>query len=41
MLQALSKMDKSEIEAGITKANEILKSKEGQNILNQNNQNKK
>ncbi len=41
MLQALSKMDKSELEAGISKANEFLKSKDGQNILNKNDQNKK
>ncbi len=40
MLQALSKMDKAELEAGISKANEFLKSKNGQNILNQNNQSK-
>lgn len=40
MLQALSKMDKAELEAGINKANEFLKSKDGQNILNQNNQKK-
>jgi len=41
MLAALSKMDKAELEAGISKANEILKNKDFQNNLNQNNQNKK
>lgn len=40
MLAALSKMDKAELEAGISKANEILKSKDIQNKFNQNNQNK-
>lgn len=39
MLAALSKMDKAELEAGISKANEILKNKDFQNNLNQNNQN--
>lgn len=41
LLQQLSKMDKSELEAGIAKANEFLKSKDHQNIINQNGQNKK
>lgn len=41
LLQELSKMDKSELEAGIAKANEFLKNKGNQNIINQNNQNKK
>ena len=41
MLAALSKMDKAELVAGISKANEILKNKDFQNNLNQNNQNKK
>ena len=36
LLETLSKMDKSELEAGIAKANQILKSKNNQN--NQNNQ---
>ncbi len=31
LLETLSKMDKSELEAGIAKANEILKSKDIQN----------
>lgn len=35
LLQALSKMNKNELEAGIAKANEILKSKEKNDILNQ------
>lgn len=40
MLAALSKMDKAELEAGISKANEILKSKNIQNSFKQNNQKK-
>lgn len=36
LLETLSKMDKSELEAGIAKANQILKSKNNSN--NQNNQ---
>ena len=40
MLQTLSKMDKAELEAGIAKANEILQSKDGKNIINQNNKSK-
>ena len=39
MLEQLSKMNKSELEAGIKKANEILKNKNANDILN--NQNKK
>ena len=41
MLAALSKMDKAELEAGIAKANEILKNKDLKSNLNQNNQNRK
>lgn len=41
LLQQLSKMNKSELEAGIAKANEILKSKDSQNIINQDSKNKK
>lgn len=41
LLQALSKMNKSELEAGIAKANEILKSKEKNDIFNQLNKNMK
>lgn len=36
LLDTLSKMDKKELEAGIAKANAILKSKGNGNILNQN-----
>lgn len=35
MLEALSKMDKSELEAGIAKANQILKSTDKKDILNE------
>lgn len=42
MMQMLSKMDKSELEAGIAKANQILKSKSKEEILREinNNQNR-
>lgn len=35
LLQALSKMNKSELEAGIAKANQILQSKNKNDILNE------
>lgn len=41
LLNELSKMDKSELEAGIKKANEILKNKNAKDSLNQNEQNSK
>ena len=41
LLEALSKMDKNELEAGIAKANEILKNSNKNDILNQINKNKK
>lgn len=41
LLQALSKMDKSELEAGIAKANKILNSNNKNDILNQINKNNK
>lgn len=34
LLEALSKMDKKELEAGIAKANKILQSKNQKDILN-------
>lgn len=42
MMQMLSKMNKSELEAGIAKANQILKSKSKEEILREinNSQNK-
>ena len=36
LLEALSKMDKSELEAGIAKANQILQSKNKNDIFKQN-----
>ena len=36
LLDALSKMDKSELEAGIAKANQILQSKNKNDIFKQN-----
>lgn len=39
LLQALSKMSKSDLEAGIAKANEILKNKNKNDILNEVNKN--
>jgi len=41
LLEALSKMDKSELEAGIAKANQILKSKNKNDIFNEVNKNMK
>ena len=41
LLQILSKMDKSELETGIAKANKILQSKDKNDILNQLNKNNK
>lgn len=41
MLQELSKMDKAELEAGIKKANEILKNKKAGDIFSQNGTNNK
>jgi len=41
LLNALSKMDKSELEAGIAKANQILKNKNKDDILNEVNKNMK
>ncbi len=41
LLEALSKMDKRELEAGIAKANQILKSKNKNDILNEFNKNNK
>ena len=41
LLQMLSKMDKSELEAGIAKANKILQTKDKNDILNQINKNNK
>lgn len=35
LLEALSKMDKNQLEAGITKANQILKNKNKDDIINQ------
>lgn len=35
LLEALSKMDKRELEAGIAKANQILKSKNKNDIINE------
>lgn len=35
LLEALSKMDKYELEAGIAKANQILKSKNKNDIINE------
>lgn len=40
LLEALSKMNKSELEAGIAKANQILKSKNKTDILNEINKTK-
>ena len=39
LLQALSKMNKSELEAGIAKANQMLKSKSKDEILKEFNEN--
>ena len=39
LMQILSKMDKSQLEAGITKANQILKSKDKNEVLKQINKN--
>lgn len=41
LLQALSKMNKSELEAGIAKANQILQSKNKSDIINEVNKNLK
>lgn len=41
LLQALSKMNKSELEAGISKANQMLKSKSKDEILKEFNGNNK
>jgi len=41
LLQTLYKMDKSELEAGIAKANEILKSKNKDTIINEIEKNNK
>lgn len=41
LLQALSKMDKSELEAGIAKANQILQSKNKTDIIDAVNKNLK
>ena len=41
LLQMLSKMDKSELEAGIAMANKILQTKDKNDILNQINKNNK
>ncbi len=41
LLQALSKMNKSELEAGIAKANQMLKSKSKDEILKEFNENNK
>lgn len=41
LLQILSKMDKSELEAGIAKANKILQTNDRNDILNQINKNNK
>lgn len=41
LLEALSKMDKRELEAGIAKANQILQSKSKNDILNEFKQNNK
>ena len=40
LLSALSKMDKKELEAGIAKANEILKNKNAGDIINNMNKNR-
>lgn len=39
MMQILSKMDKSELEAGIAKANQILKTKSKEEIFKEINRN--
>ena len=39
LLEALSKMDKRELEAGIAKANQILKNKNKNDIFNEINKN--
>lgn len=41
LLEALSKMDKRELEAGIAKANQILSNKNKDDILSQFNKNNK
>lgn len=41
LLEALSKMNKSELEAGISKANQILNSKNKDDILNEFNKKNK
>ena len=41
LLQMLSNMDKSELEAGIAKANKILQTKDKNDILNQISKNNK
>lgn len=40
VLDILSKMDKNELEAGISKANQLLKTKSKEEILNEINKNK-
>ncbi len=40
LLEALSKMDKKDLEAGIAKANQILKSNNKDDIINKYNKNK-
>ena len=39
LIEALSKMDKSQLEAGIAKANQILKNKNKSDIFNEMNKN--
>lgn len=41
LLEALSKMDKKELEAGITKANQVLQNTNKNDLLNKINNNKK
>lgn len=41
LLEALSKMDKKELEAGITKANQVLQNTNENDLLNKINNNKK
>ena len=40
LLEALSKMDKKDLEAGIAKANQFLRNKDAGNIINNINNNK-
>ena len=41
LMQILSKMDKSQVEAGLAKANQILQSKNKNDIINEINKNLK